>query len=365
MMHLALMRSVGVNPDFVIGHSFGELTALHAAGVLSAKDLLRAARCRGELMALMEQVPGAMTGVSYPADPLQSLLREWNCSVVVANYNSPAQTVLSGAEDAIEDAEKRLQKAGISYRRLPVSAAFHSPLISGCVEPFHEFLEMLEFSSPRLEVLSNSDTTPYPQDPSSIRRKLAAQLAAPVRFQNQVEELYQRGVRIYLELGMGSAMSSLIGQTLESREHLAVPIERKGTHGITSMWEALGKLAVAGVRIDFHTLHTSLASIAEEEEENVNPSSTFWIDGSAYGKPYPPRGGAKALPVPNPESIPQLSSQPVSIPAATGTMVRRQPAAVSPGETMTYHSASPTAPLGQPDPIAHRSVAEPHGTASR
>ncbi len=300
LAHLALMRTLGVEPDFVAGHSFGELLALHAAGVFGEEELLKTARKRGELMASTKRDPGTMTAVSHSVEALPALLREWHCELGIANINSPSQAVLSGATEAIEAVEKRLQEANISFRRLSVSAAFHSDLVSDSVGPFADFLQTIEFSAPRIDVYSNTDAKPYPSDPDAIRKKLANQLAQPVRFSDEIEELYRHGARVFVELGPGSALSSLIDETLKGREHVAVPLERKGAHGLTSMWEALGRLAVAGVRLNLEALHPAFAPV-EASQETGNAASTFFIDGSAYGKPYPPRGGAAALPPPNPE----------------------------------------------------------------
>ena len=294
------MRALGVSPRFVAGHSFGELLALHTAGVFGEEELLKTARKRGELMASTKRDPGTMTAVSYSVEALPALLREWHCEVVIANYNSPSQAVISGPVDAIENVEKRLQEANINFRRLPVSAAFHSDLVSESVGPFDNFLQTIELSTPRIDVYSNTDAKPYPSDPDAIRNKLANQLAEPVRFSDEIEELYRRGARVFVELGTGSALSSLIDETLKGREHVAVPLERKGAHGLTSMWEALGRLAVAGVPLNLEALHPAFAPV-EASQETGNAASTFFIDGTAYGKPYPPRGGAAALPPPNPE----------------------------------------------------------------
>ena len=345
LAHLALMRTLGVEPDFVAGHSFGELLALHSAGVFGADELLRTARKRGELMASTERCPGTMTAVSHSAEALSTLLREWNCDVVIANYNSPSQAVLSGVSEAIEAVETRLQEANINFRRLPVSAAFHSDFVSESVAPFDDFLQTIEFSAPRMDVYSNTDAKPYPSDPDEIRKKLANQLAQPVRFSDEIDELYRRGARVFVELGIGSALSSLINETLKGREHVAVPLERKGAHGLTSMWEALGRLAVAGVRLDFEPLHAAFAPL-EAHQETGNASSTFLIDGSAYGKPYPPRGGVAALPPPNPDH----EEVPAARVSAQGSSPREKKSATQEKPAMKLSGEAPPTQV-QPEPV--------------
>lgn len=148
LAQLAVLRSLGVKPEFLAGHSFGELVALHAAGCFSAADLLRMARRRGDLMA--EANHGTMTAVSHSIDDLRNLLRNHPGpnGIVIANHNSPAQAVLSGEVAGIEAVERTLAERSIAYRRLPVSGAFHSPLMAEFVEPFSKFLADVPLSAP-------------------------------------------------------------------------------------------------------------------------------------------------------------------------------------------------------------------------
>jgi polyketide-type polyunsaturated fatty acid synthase PfaA len=342
MMHLGLMSALGVRPAVAIGHSFGELLALHAAGVMDERDLLLASRKRGELMSATETAPGAMTAVTHPALELQRLIEEWQTGVVLANYNSPTQTVLSGAVETIEETEKRLSEAKIKFRRLAVSAAFHSPLIAAAVGPFQEFLQSVEMHAPRFDVLSNADVTAYPADTADIPRRLANQLAQPVRFAEQVEELYRRGVRLFIELGMGNTLSSLVDQILKGREHIAVPLERKGVHGLTGMWEAVGRLSVAGLKLNLDELHAAFAPVREPEKPK-SPASTVYITGAMFGKPYPPKGGLAALPKQNPE--PALENAvPKAVVSALNSML---PSSIAP---VVSH---PPSSLVSPSSLAH------------
>jgi len=342
MMHLGLMRALGVSPTVAIGHSFGELLALHAAGVMDERSLLLASRKRGELMSATETAPGAMTAVTHPASELQKLVEEWQTGVVLANYNSPTQTVLSGAVEAIEETEKRLSMAKIKFRRLPVSAAFHSPLIAAAVSPFQEFLQSVELKAPLFDVLSNADVAAYPADAAAIPGRLANQLAQPVRFAEQVEEIYRRGVRLFVELGMGNTLSSLVDQILEGREHIAIPLERKGVHGLTSMWEAVGRLSVAGLKLNLDEIRAAFAPVKEPEKPR-SAASTVYISGAMYGKPYPPKGGSAVLPKPNPEPVREDTVPGAAVSALNST----PPIPVAP--VISY----PPSPLVSPSSLAH------------
>src|SRR5206468_919507 len=146
--------AAGVAPDLAAGHSFGELTALAAAGVWGEDELLRAARARGRAMADDATVPGAMTAVSQPAAATRRLLADLAPDLVFANHNSPEQLVISGLVPVIERAEERLSRAGVRYARLPVAAAFHSPLVAGAARAFDAHLTATPFAAPRIPVVA-------------------------------------------------------------------------------------------------------------------------------------------------------------------------------------------------------------------
>lgn len=319
LAQLAVLNAAGVKPDFTAGHSFGELVALHAAGCFSASDLLRMARKRGQLMAAGQQI-GAMTAVSHPIDDLRLFLSnkaEPN-GVVIANHNAPRQSVLSGQIVSIEAAERRLTAASISYRRLPVGGAFHSPLMSGAVKPFARFLEDVAFSSPILPVFSNTDAAPYPRDPDMIRERMAANLTRPVLFADEIEALYETGARVFVEVGSGSILRQLTAQCLQGKPHAAITLSHPGHHDLSSFWHALGQLSVAGVKVRFEDLWPAFNPVSDDAPR-ARSSSTVLIDGAGYNRPYPPRGGSAELPKPNPEAAMPAAAAPVPGPVQGGS----------------------------------------------
>jgi acyl transferase domain-containing protein/NADP-dependent 3-hydroxy acid dehydrogenase YdfG len=330
---LSIVRSIGVSPACVAGHSFGEITALHAAGVLDEADLMRVARERGALMAAAPAVPGAMTAVSTPGGTLRDLIARWDLDVVVANCNSPSQTVLSGATTAIEAAEHALADAGMVARRLAVSTAFHSPLVSDASDALRAFLDDIVVRRPSVPVLGNADARPYPDAPDRIRDRIAEQLASPVLFEQQIHAMYEQGVRTFLEVGPGSVLSGLVDECLRDREHVAIPLDRRGKDGVTVLFEAIGRLAVRGVPIAFEALWEDDALEASEPEAPSGPAGNFVIPirGANYGKPYPavlqtePLVAPIAPPAPTPIASRVLSADPR--PAADPQPVaHRQPA---------------------------------------
>src|SRR6185369_11804597 len=146
--------------------------------------------------------------------------------VVVANHNSPDQVVLSGTTEAITEAEQKLAEARLPFTRLNVATGFHSKLVSDSVAPFRGFLDSVAFDAPSCEVYGTATAAPYPRDAAAMRSQLAEQIASPVRFLEQIEAMYVRGVRTFVEVGPGSALTGLVGRILEARPHRAIALDR-------------------------------------------------------------------------------------------------------------------------------------------
>jgi acyl transferase domain-containing protein/NAD(P)-dependent dehydrogenase (short-subunit alcohol dehydrogenase family) len=299
LSQLALLEQLGLEPACMAGHSFGELTALTAAGVLTPEALLQAARRRGELMHEASGGDGGMSAVSIDPDELERLLTEWGCSVVVANRNSSKQAVLSGRLAGLAQAEAKLKEAKIDFRRLPVSTAFHSEVVAAATVPFADFLEGLSFSSPRLPVYSNTFASPYPSDPKAIRATLAGQLAKPVRFRESIEAMYKAGARVFLEVGPGHVLTGLTRDCLGSRPHAALALDQKGQDGLRRFLQVLGQLSVLGIPLKFERLLEG-AAMPPDPSAKKPMRLPVMISGANYGLRYPPKGGAAALPKPNP-----------------------------------------------------------------
>jgi acyl transferase domain-containing protein len=281
---LRLLNDLGVRPAAAGGHSFGEVTALCAAGVLSEADAMRVAFRRGQLMAEAARIPGAMTSVAAPIEEVRAALASWNSQAVVANHNTPAQTVLSGAVEAIAEAERKFGERGISCTRLQVATAFHSPIVAQARAPFREFLDGIDFKPARIDVFANAEAAPYPGDASAMRELLARQLVSPVRFVEQIEAMYQRGVRTFVEVGPGSVLTGLTGHILKKRPHKAVALGRR-------FLEGLAALSVSGVPVSYERLWKDHARPADPRLAK-KPQMQVKLDGAGYGKIYPNGEGA-------------------------------------------------------------------------
>ena len=207
-----VLSKQNIRPTVAAGHSLGEFSALYAAGVFSFEDGLRAVTHRGKLMAEAGLVsPGTMAAViGMDKEVLaDTLLRVDSGIVVTANENTPEQTVISGDVAAIEDACERCKTAGARRAiRLPVSGAFHSPLMQGAADEFAEFLATVEFAVPSCPVISNVSAKPE-NDPVRIKELLLKQLISPVRWVETMLELAGMDHGICLETGPGAVLKGL------------------------------------------------------------------------------------------------------------------------------------------------------------
>ena len=211
-----LLAARGIGPDAVAGHSLGEYSALTAAGVLDFAEGLALVRERGRLMqAAGVARPGRMAAVLGLDDAAVTALCEGiGPQVVPANFNAPGQVVLSGEAAAVQEAMAAAEGAGARrVVELPVSGAFHSPLMAAAAEGLAERLEATPFRPPSVPVVTNVTAAPE-TDPEALRRLLVEQMTAPVRWTESVQALASMGVESAFEVGPGSVLKGLARRIL-------------------------------------------------------------------------------------------------------------------------------------------------------
>lgn len=310
-----LLRAAGVAPAMVGGHSYGELMALRVAGVLPDDEtLLRASVARGRVMAA---AAADRAGAMLAAGAGEARVREIVAGlvgVVLANMNSPRQTVLAGTREALGAAETALRAAGVVATPLPVATAFHSEIVAGAVKPFAVALRDLRCVQPGLPVYGNTTAAPYAGTLRAIRAQMAGQLAAPVRFEAQVRAMYAAGGRIFVEVGPGTVLTRLVSDILRDEPHLAVAMDDRQAGSLLGFAAGLGALAAAGVAVDFAPLWREFA----EPPADPAPLSkaTVKLNGAQFGKPYPLN-----LPParPAPTATPVAAKAPPPVPAVSST----------------------------------------------
>ncbi|GAB5521680.1 MAG: ACP S-malonyltransferase [Rhodothermales bacterium] len=220
MAVLAVLEARGAAPMMTAGHSLGEYSALAAAGALSLADGLRAVRLRGELMAKAgtDRV-GTMAAIIGMSDAeVEALCNDATASaadlVQPANYNSPGQIVISGDVSAVERAVDLAKERGAKRALLlPVSGAFHSPLMEDAREGLAAGLADLNIVVPKCPVYLNVTATAT-QHPDEIRQRLLEQLTAPVRWSQTLHAMHADGATHFTEVGAGKVLSGLARRTL-------------------------------------------------------------------------------------------------------------------------------------------------------
>ena len=215
-----LAKIAGITPEAVAGHSLGEFSALVAAGALSFEAGLRLVAKRAAAMQkACEATQGTMAAVLALADEVtEGVCQATEGVVVAANYNCPGQLVISGEVEAIKSACAQLKAAGARRALvLPVGGAFHSPLMEPARCELEQAIAETEFSAPLCPVYQNVDAQPH-TDPETIKANLIAQLTAPVRWTQTVQNMVGDGVGSFIELGPGTVLQGLILKTAPAVE---------------------------------------------------------------------------------------------------------------------------------------------------
>ena len=204
-------------PDMVAGHSLGEFSALVAAGALSFEDGLRLVHARALAMQeACEQAPGTMAAIIGLSDEkVEEVCKEISkpdCVVIPANYNNPGQLVISGNVEAVNAACEKLKEAGAKRALLlPVSGAFHSPLMQPAKDKLQAAIEQTEVKAPKCPVYQNVDAMPH-TDAAEIKQNLIAQLTSSVRWSKSVQNMIADGATDFTECGPGKALQGMIAK---------------------------------------------------------------------------------------------------------------------------------------------------------
>lgn len=243
-----ILQAAGFKPDFVAGHSFGELTALWAAGVLSEEDYFSLVKIRGQVMAMPQDVDaGAMLAVTGDVSQIDAVVKDYP-TVAIANVNSNRQIVLSGDRKALAELQPRLKEQGYSVAALPVAAAFHTPMVAQAQESFAQAIESVPFKAAQIPVYSNVTGGRYSATPDAIRKRLKEQMVNSVRFKNEIETIYADGGRCFVEIGPRSILTNLVKDILGDRPHLCVALNAsRQKDSDRQLREAAMTLRVAGV----------------------------------------------------------------------------------------------------------------------
>ncbi|MET7403777.1 beta-ketoacyl synthase N-terminal-like domain-containing protein, partial [Dactylosporangium sp. NPDC005572] len=239
-----LLEAWGLRPDFLLGHSVGEIAAAHVAGVLSLPDAGRLVTARGRLMQALPP-GGAMAAIGASAAEVGPLLAEHGGRVALAAVNGPGAVVVSGDEDAVDAIAEHLRDLGRRARRLRVSHAFHSPRMDPMLEQFRAALDGITFNAPAIPVVAN--VTGEPAAEIATPEYWVRHVRQPVRFLDGMRWLHDHGVRHFCELGPAPALTALGRECLDGTGALLVATGPEPA----AVLGAAARLHTAGAAVDW------------------------------------------------------------------------------------------------------------------
>ncbi|MFE0063086.1 type I polyketide synthase, partial [Streptomyces sp. NPDC059003] len=267
-----LVESWGVTPDYLVGHSVGELAAAHVSGVLSLADACELVAARARLMQALPE-GGAMWAVRASLEEVTPLLAE---GVSVAAVNAPEQVVLSGERTAVEAVAARLQDH--KGRWLQVSHAFHSVLMDPMLDGFREVADGLTYARPRIPLVSTLTGEPVTEFTASY---WADQVRGTVRFADAVSRLTSLGVTRFVELGPDAGLVGALGEIDD--DALAVPVLHRKRPEATTAVTALARLWTDGVEIDWHGFFARTSAHTVDLPTYAFQRQHYWLQDEAGG----------------------------------------------------------------------------------
>jgi acyl transferase domain-containing protein/NADPH:quinone reductase-like Zn-dependent oxidoreductase/acyl carrier protein len=274
-----LVESFGLAPDFLIGHSIGEVSAAHVAGVLSLADAATLVVARGRLMGALP-AGGAMLAVEASEEEVQQALQDNGNSLSVAGLNGPMATVVSGEAERVERFEEVWRSRGRKVARLRVSHAFHSHLMEPMLEEFEAVVGALDFQSPQIPIVSNVS--------GEIAGEELAQpdywvrhVRSPVRYADGVGALERAGVRRFVELGPDAVLSALARLSLSPEvqgEVLAVPVLRTRGEEEEQFVRFLGAVHANGLAIRWERFFDGAGARRVDLPTYAFQQQRYWIE---------------------------------------------------------------------------------------
>lgn len=287
-LEVALFRLVehwGVEPDFLMGHSIGELTAVHVAGALSLPDACELVATRGRLMGDLPD-GGAMAALQASEEQASELLGAYGDAVALAAVNGPFSTVVSGDADAVLQIMGDWEREARKVKRLQVSHAFHSAHMDSMLDALAECAGGLSFGEPRIPIVSNLTGEQLTAEQLRDPHYWSAHARHTVRFADGVRWLQAQGVESFLELGPDGALSAMVRERLAADRDddgsvVALPVLRAGRPELDVLLGALAGAWVNGVSVDWGALYQGTGAVRAQLPSYPFQRRAYWLDSRA------------------------------------------------------------------------------------
>nr|WP_167854701.1 type I polyketide synthase [Haliea sp. SAOS-164] len=292
--YLRMLDSLGLKPDMVAGHSYGEFTALHAAGVFDFGTLMSLSEARGRLIVDAAREAGSelgtMAAINAERDKVEQIIAGID-GVIVANHNAPLQIIVSGSQDGVAKAIEACKQQGVDATQIPVAAAFHSSFVRPAQQGLAEIISSTSWKKPEVEVYSNTNGIAHGDSVESLKGTMIEHLVQPVEFVKEVEAMHADGATVFVELGPKSVLTRLVGRILGDKPHTAIGLDDLGG-GLYGLLAGLGQVFCRSREFDIMALFAGrdcldcdLDALTETRRTPPVPAHAWMINGSGVRRP--------------------------------------------------------------------------------